>query len=208
MNYPSQLGQDRFLNENYFKSKNNGIFVDVGAHNGITISNSLFFENIGWTGICVEPNPAVFNELKNNRKCICENYAISDEQGEEDFLLVTGYAEMLSGLKKEYCDMHLGRVRGEINHYGGKEEIIKVKTIRLDTLFNKHNIKYVDFLSVDTEGNELKVLKSIDYNDTKVFSISVENNYKDPSIKEFLTSVGFELIKTLEIDEIYINTKI
>lgn len=205
MDYQGQNGQDRFLNCNYFKSKSEGIFVDVGAHDGKTISNSLFFEKIGWKGLCIEPLPNIFSKLIQNRNCICENYAISSKEGEEEFLLVEGYAEMLSGLVKEYSLEHLRRVRDEINFYGGCEKIIKVKTTKLQTLLEKHNITNIDYLSIDTEGNELKVLQSIDFNKTKIFAITVENNYKEKSFREFLTPLGFTLEKVLDIDEVYIN---
>ena len=42
--YKSQFGQDRWLNETIFRNKQNGLFVDVGAHDGVTFSNSYFFE--------------------------------------------------------------------------------------------------------------------------------------------------------------------
>ena len=205
VSYYSQLGQDRFLNENYFKNKLTGTFVDIGAHDGNTYSNSKFFENLGWSGLCVEPIPNIFDQLKANRKCICENYAISDSEGEDDFLLVHGYAEMLSGLVKEYDPMHVGRIDGEIHHYGGKKEIIKVKTVTLQTLLDKHNISSIDFLSLDTEGNELKVLKTIDFNKVNVFAISLENNYKDEKIRNFLVEKGFTHIKSLDVDDIFIK---
>jgi hypothetical protein len=47
------------------KDKENGVFVDIGAHDGETDSNSLFFENLGWKGFCIEPNPEMFNKLQN-----------------------------------------------------------------------------------------------------------------------------------------------
>lgn len=205
MSYYSQLGQDRFLNENYFKNKADGVFVDIGAHDGNKYSNSKFFENLGWAGLCVEPILDVFDRLKQNRKCLCENYAISDTEGEDEFLLVRGYAEMLSGLSKEYDPIHLNRIKNEINYYGGDKETIKIKTLRLQTLLDKHNINNIDYLSVDTEGNELKVLKSIDFNKTKIYLITVENNYQSKNINDFLSGVGFKYVTSLDIDEIYIN---
>ena len=53
LGYKSQFGQDKFLNENIFKNKRNGVFIDIGAHDGITYSNSYVFEKqLDWTGIC------------------------------------------------------------------------------------------------------------------------------------------------------------
>ena len=57
--FHSQVGQDRFLLENFFRGRRNGVFVDIGAYDGETFSNSLFFERtMGWTGLCVEPLPS------------------------------------------------------------------------------------------------------------------------------------------------------
>ena len=39
----------------FFPKKNDGFYLDIGAHDGITISNRLFFENLGWNGILIEP---------------------------------------------------------------------------------------------------------------------------------------------------------
>ena len=56
--YYSQFKQDQFLNEVLFNNKKNGFFIDIGAHDGVTISNTLFFEKQNdWKGICIEPNP-------------------------------------------------------------------------------------------------------------------------------------------------------
>ena len=57
MKFYSQLGQDKFLIESVFKNKKNGIFVDVGSHDGELLSNTLTLEeNFNWSGVCVEPN--------------------------------------------------------------------------------------------------------------------------------------------------------
>ena len=58
--FHSQFEQDKFLEQNIFKGYKNGFFIDVGAHNGISMSNTLFFEKEnGWKGINIEPIPSV-----------------------------------------------------------------------------------------------------------------------------------------------------
>ena len=204
----SQLGQEKYLNENFFKNKTNGVFVDIGAHDGITLSNTKFFEELGWQGICVEPIPEIFEKLKINRKCICEQYAVTDEDGIGEFLVLKGWTEMLSGLANEYVQSHVNRINAEISERGGSKEIIPINTIKLQTLLDRHNITYIDYLSVDTEGNELKILKSIDFNKTKVFSITVENNYNISDFKDYLIPLGFRYETNLTQDEVFINIKI
>jgi hypothetical protein len=59
MLYHSEHGQDRWLNENIFKGRRNGVFVEFGALDGIYTSNSLFFEReLGWTGVLIEADPS------------------------------------------------------------------------------------------------------------------------------------------------------
>ena len=102
MKYYSQFQQDKFINENFFKNKNSGFFVDIGAHDGVLFSNSKFFEELGWTGVCAEPNPIVFEQLQSVRKCKCVKKAIADKIGHAQFFQIVEGADMLSGLVDEF----------------------------------------------------------------------------------------------------------
>lgn len=196
--------QDKYLNENIFKNKKNGYFIDIGAHDGITYSNTYFFEKkLGWKGICIEPMPGAFNKLKKNRSCICINGCIAEEPIPAKFLLVSGPSEMLSGLIDFYHPEHLKRIEAELNSLGGTSEIIEIQSYRLDAILSANKIKYVDYLSIDTEGSELSILKSINFDTVDIFIISVENNYKDKTIKTFLESKKYKFIKQQGGDEIY-----
>jgi hypothetical protein len=71
----SQNGEDYLLSQ-FFNLKNDGFFIDIGAFDGIHLSNSYTFEKKGWRGICVEANPKYFEICKENRpKSICLNLA-------------------------------------------------------------------------------------------------------------------------------------
>lgn len=73
MNFFSRSGLDQFLFENFFRGRRGGVFVDAGATDGETSSNSLFFERfMDWRGLCVEPRPDAFAKLAALRKCQCE----------------------------------------------------------------------------------------------------------------------------------------
>src|ERR1700737_1153698 len=89
--FHSQCGQDKYLYTNFFKDKPNGVFVDVGAHDGVSLSNTFFFEKgMTWTGICVEPIPDVFALLKANRNCTCIQACICDKYESVPFLRIKG----------------------------------------------------------------------------------------------------------------------
>lgn len=205
----SQHGQDQFLYQHFFQEKQNGIFVEFGAHDGISFSNTYFFEKtLKWKGLCIEPIPNVFEKLKQNRTAICIQGCVSETSGTQDFIKLEGYSEMLSGLQEKYDPMHMQRIDHELNAHGGKKEILKVPCYTLNDLLEKNGLWHVDYLSVDTEGGELKILQSLDFNKFDIDIISVENNYKDSRFKEFMDSKGYVFIKTLGTDEIYKKPKV
>lgn len=152
----SQSGQDAFVID-YFNNKKNGIFVDIGANNGISFSNTYYLEkDLQWTGICIEPIPKSFQLLVRNRKCITINAAVADKEGIEKFTV----ANMLSGLSKEYDPRHIKRIENTCQ----KIEEIDMHCILLNNILQKYNLYYIDYLSIDTEGNEFKIIKTIDFN--------------------------------------------
>jgi len=56
--YYSQHKQDKVINEALLQGKQNSVFVEIGAYDGIKYSNTKFFEyELNWRGICIEPNP-------------------------------------------------------------------------------------------------------------------------------------------------------
>lgn len=84
-------------------------------------------------------------------------------------------------------------------------EKILLPAQRLDSILANHTIDHIDYLSLDTEGNELEILQSIDFSKIHIHVISVENNYHDPAIKLLLESKGFHYVTRLVIDDIYVH---
>lgn len=199
MTFYSQCGQDSFLENTIFKGFTNGIFVDIGAHDGKWINNTLYFEEQhNWTGINVEPIPDVYSKLIINRpKCINVNCAIDESESSSEFCLNIGYSEAISGLVSHYDERHKQRIINEQKSHVSISNKIMVNTMRLDTLLDKYNIKHIHYLSVDVEGAEFAVLKSINYENVFIDVIGFENNYEDTStpIIQFLLDKGFVMIK-------------
>jgi len=204
MTFYSQDKQDFFLQTNVFKGYKNGFFVDVGAHDGKKLNNTLYFENNhNWTGINIEPMPNIFIELNNNRpNCINYNCAVCEIDGRAEFIHNKGWTEMLSGLKKDYHERHIIRRDKEIKLKGGSSEIIEVNTKRLETILDENNIKHINYLSIDVEGAEFSVIKSINFNKVFIDIIGFENNYNDTSnpIIKYLQNKNYKIInKSLDI---------
>ena len=195
----SQFGQDKFLDTHVFKNFRDGTYVDVGAYDGIKFSNTyLFAKQYGWHGINIEPNSIIFADLQKNRPdSINMQIAIDVEDNKhKDFMLNTGYSKMLSGLKEYYDSKHIARLNKEQKQYGGLTTIVPVTTRRLDSLLLENNISHIHLLSIDVEGAEESVIKSIDFDKVFIDVIIFENNYDNAeNIKYYLRNKGYIVFK-------------
>jgi FkbM family methyltransferase len=206
-NYYSQYGQDEFLNKVIFNNKRKGFFIDIGAHDGVMINNTLFFEkHLDWDGVCIEPNPNVFRKLTQNRKAENLNVCIGNDNRTVKFTQIEGYSEMLSGITEKYDKRHVDRIKNEVATLGGNVQEIEVEMITLESVESIRD-KMIDFISIDTEGNEYDIIKSINFNVLDIKSLVIENNYSDNQIANYLESFGFKKIYKLKGDEIFINEK-
>jgi FkbM family methyltransferase len=179
-------------------------YVDIGANDGLIVSNTAHFDlNLGWKGICVEPHPRAFSELQKNRpNSINLNYCITDSEGEVDFLSISGYAEMLSGIKNFYSEDHLKRIDSEIKKHGGEKQIIKIVSKPLWEVLKKYDVKKIDYLSIDTEGSEFEILNGIDFDQVDIRVISTENS-SNKEINKLLQNKGYIFAGFVCGDEIY-----
>lgn len=206
MTYYSQCKQDKFFNEVIFKNKRNGVFVDIGANDGITFSNTYFFEKeLDWKGLCIEPLKDTFKKLQFARKCMLVNGCAASFNGTENFFDVEGYGEMLSGLKSKYDPRHLKRLYKDVEQYGGSINEIQMRCYEVNELLYKHKLFNIDFMSIDTEGGELEILKAIDFKAFNIKALTIENPFQNNELERYMTLNSFEKIKTLDVDEIFVN---
>jgi hypothetical protein len=112
---------------------------------------------------------------------------------------------MLSGMLDTYDPRHLERLHKELDQFGGSYHIIPVPARMLMNILKEHKIEKIDYLSLDTEGGEYEILRSINFEEVTIQAISVENNYKDPAIRKHLEMNGFTYVTSLEWNEVYIN---
>lgn len=208
----SQLRQDLNVIE-FYNFKKNGFFVDIGASDGISLSNTYLLEkNYDWRGICVEP---IFDDFKklliNRNNSICVNKAVfSVSDIEMDFAIKN--FNMCSGLIQTMDDKVVidNKVHDRsVNH--DLKKIIKVHTVTLNNLLERNNSpEFIDYLSLDTEGSELEILKSVNFNKYKFGIIDVEHNFVEPrrsEIRNLLESNGYKFNKENNFDDNYILIK-
>ena len=198
--YYSQLGQDRDVLSVY---KKGGYFVEIGASDGIELSNTYLLEQLGWKGICVEPIPARFEKLVKNRKAICFNKAVYHTSDLEVVFSIANKYDLLSGIK-DYLTTYKDDILN--NHTD-----IFVETKTLNDILNEANAPlFIEYLSLDTEGTELEILKSVDHSKYKFGIIDVEHNYQEPmrtDIRNYLWDKGYVLAYENKWDDRYVYSK-
>jgi len=186
------------------QGKRDGVFFDVGAFDGVALSNTYALERrYGWTGVAVEPSPSTYAMLQRNRDCIVINGCIAATPGVARFLHIEGCAAMLSGVVEHYDPQHLRRIEREMRVGGGEKQEVAVPCFTINEIADRHGLKTIDYLSIDTEGGELAILQSIDFGRLDVNLITVENNYGDLGFRRLLRRSGFRLIARIVCDEVY-----
>jgi FkbM family methyltransferase len=206
MPYFSQYGQDQYVRERLLPGPT-GYFVDIGADDGIDRSNTYAFELAGWTGICIEPSPTRYPALRSNRACECLNVAIASEERDEMFLDITGYGKGLSGIIRNYDSRHAERIERETsaNPLTRSRAAIAVPARRLDRILAERGVTHVDFCSIDVEGSEVDVLRSIDVEAVTFNVFAVEDVYGSADIRAWMDAHGFVLHGSAGQDLIYVR---
>lgn len=202
MKFYSQVGQDQFLLQNFFRGRRNGVFVDVGAYDGEKFSNSAFFErHMGWQGLCIEPLPAAFAKLAASRNCRCEQVCVADFEGEAEFIESDSGADekMLSGLAATFDPRHVQRLSRVATATSAR--VVPVR--RLSALLEQHALYDIDYCSIDTEGAELPILAELDLERFRIRVFTIENNYDDERIPQLMARKGYEFVAKLEQDYVF-----
>lgn len=165
MSYHSQIGQDKWVHS-VLGDKQNGFFIELGACDGLYLSNTLFFERtLGWNGICIEPNDNYINDLRNNRTCMINNSLVYSEEGAEVEFSQCRAASSIVG-------EHMGPFTDS-----NRDHIVKKVTSTLANVLHAHHApNIVDYLSLDVEGQEYNILRTFPFSTYKFRCITVEHN--------------------------------
>jgi FkbM family methyltransferase len=184
----SQNYQDVWaIHENGFKT--NGFFVEFGATDGITGSNTYMLEReYRWSGILAEPNPVWHEQLRHNRSCHISEECVYVASG-QTVEFTTTEDPALSTIKGFGLDDEFKDVRKNAPS-------VKVQTITLVDLLNAYDApEVIDFLSIDTEGTEFGILNAFFQQNTKykIRAITVEHNFTPmrDKIHALLASNGY-----------------
>ena len=167
-------------------AESSNFFVEFGATDGVSLSNSHFVETeLGWTGILAEPGRSWLTRLRNNRKAFISDKCVWRITGER-MEFIDAMNPDLSGLETTFTDFHKTRASESARYF--------VETVSLNDLLSKHNApKNISFLSIDTEGSELEILRALDFDTWQFDMIVCEHNFQKSrkEIKKLLLSHGY-----------------
>jgi FkbM family methyltransferase len=181
----------------------NGYYVEIGANDGISQSNSLYFERKkNWSGILVEPDKHNFRLLTRNRKkrnkffnCACVSFDFK-----ENFIKFI-YSDLMSVTindKSEFDKVNTHALSGM--QFLAKDEIIKtylVPAMNLESILEKANApSLMDFFSLDVEGHELEVLKGLNHTKFRFKYILIETS-EFATISSYLDNARYHFIEKL-----------
>ena len=199
--YHGHEGQDAYVHRTFFPDLTNGVFLDIGAYDGVTWSNTLFFERaLGWTGLCVEASPTRFAELARNRPGPNFNIALANREGMAEFLDIIDGPAMMGGLSETFDPGQRAFVETLIQD----KRLIQVPVRRLDGLLAEHGVTHVHYCSIDTEGAERSIIESIDFSRVTIDVFSLENAQDDPTLRALMAERGYDrLCRFFGGDEIY-----
>jgi FkbM family methyltransferase len=185
----------------YLKEKKDGFFIDIGANDGIVSSNTYALEQMGWKGVCIEPQPDIFKKLKYFRKCDCHNAALSSVSGENLEFLKSKNSDVLSGFSEWLTDEHKKTI-----YELGDFERINVTTKTFADIMKNYPIKTIDFMSLDVEGYELPILNSINFSEYSFQFITVEENGHGDEINALLSKNGYKFLMWAGGDMVFVPT--
>jgi FkbM family methyltransferase len=156
----SQIFQDLFA---YFFSncKKRGVFIEIGGGNGVDLSNTYILEKMfKWTGVVCEPDNRLHTNILSKRKCFLETAPITNSSNKIFYF----------------------NDKGTYNSYTSStynSSAKKLKSLSLNNLIKKYQLtKNIDYISIDTEGNELDIIKNFNFNKYNVKIFTIEHNFQ------------------------------
>jgi FkbM family methyltransferase len=201
MPYYSEYAQDQWLEENVFKGRRDGTFIEIGALDGILHSNTLFFERErGWTGYLVEANPDQFLKLLSAKRNALPVLAAVGKPGLNKFSVVPGCVGW-SGIKESMEPQHKERVKA----LNPNTVDFLVATVSIDELLQRFTrLDHIDYLSIDVEGAEFDVVAhSFELSHSNIEVVGIENNYQTDCVEKAMATMGYKKFHRQGVDDFY-----
>lgn len=187
----AQMHQDSWVVQET-SGKRKGFFVEIGAFDGMRLSNTYVLEkNYDWSGILAEPSPTHTIPILSKRSAKLCTRPVDSHSGNTVLMRFMVHDPELSSIDRvAEKDMHA--------EYRKKDHVeIAMETLSLNDLLSQYDApRGIDYISIDTEGNEFDILSSFDFDKYKVNLFTIEHNFTDDEarIDALLFSKGYERV--------------
>jgi len=195
--YFGEFGEDVLVNR-FFRKKNNGFYVDIGCYHPIKGSLTYRLHKKGWKGLNVDLSKISIDLFKLARpKDYNIHAAITDFDGETQFF-----------------ENDMINQQNTLENNGTNLKKVKINAFKLQTLLEKLNIDNIDFLNIDAEGSDYKVISSLDLNKIRPKIICIEENkynIKDiinGAIQNLMNSNDYFLFSRVGVSSVYIDNNL
>ena len=195
--YFGEFGEDILVNR-FFRKKNNGFYVDIGCYHPIKGSLTYRLHKKGWKGLNVDLSKISIDLFKLARpKDYNIHAAITDFDGETQFF-----------------ENDTINQQNTLENNGTNLKKVKINAFKLQTLLEKLNIDNIDFLNIDAEGSDYKVISSLDLNKIRPKIICIEENkynIKDiinGAIQNLMNSNDYFLFSRVGVSSVYIDNNL
>lgn len=212
----SQNDEDRWIAER-FSGVSDGYACEVGASNGIALSNTYELEKAGWEVLCIEPNPLYEHELRQARKRVAVAACGKEDAESVPFYVyetiakvLTPYADKPVALLHHYMsvsslqpDHRLSKMNPEHPDADHPFSVVRTKVRTLNRLLEETGFPRCDLVSVDTEGTEADVLTGFDPLRWGTSVVIVENNFSEEATREIMRGYGFAMVTRIGVNDIW-----
>ena len=194
-NHLGEFGEDIFVRR-FFKKSKNGIYVDVGSYHPIkgSLTYDLFKNN--WSGINIDLSKISVDLFKILRpKDINIRAAITDHDGKTFY----------------YENSPINQQNSILENPNAKK--IEIECFKLNSILDMYKIEKIDYLNIDTEGNEFKVISTFDFRRFEPTLISIEfndydiDNLVNSDINQLLKENGYKLISKFGVTCFYVQNE-
>jgi FkbM family methyltransferase len=192
--YFSQFGEDVYL-QSLFRNRSQGTYIDVGAFHPFYFSNTYMLYKNGWSGINIEPNPSGYDLLSRFRP---RDVNIQAAIGKGD---QTERAFFCQGPWSSLTEEHASRS-------GHTPQKISVPVTTLQEIAEKYNLMRPDLLTVDCEGHDLEVLRTVDWSSFRPLCVIAEDDTDNPKseLLRHMDEQGYQLNVRLGLSVIWLRT--
>jgi FkbM family methyltransferase len=196
----AQWGDD-LLVWRYFGESYKGTFLEAGANDPKSLSQTYLLEQQGWSGVLVEPIPRCCEALRRERprsRVFQNALGAPGQRGKLRLRIPDGTTELAHALPDGTAnadEAHAAEVGLRRAKPTARDEVIEAEFITLDEVLKQAGITQLDFMSLDLEGFELPALQGLDFNRIKPRLIIIEDRLENLSRHQFLRRQGYRLVK-------------